>query len=145
MLMPKQLMILAIAPFILIPAAGIIAMKINLEPQLTPNELKVLEFTEDEIGLTERETSAIKRALRSPMEIVTKETEAPLVTTKEEDKIDLKISMIVITKRGGMAIVNGMVVSVGDSVEGLKIARIEKNRILLDDNRGKRWIYIEGK
>ncbi len=144
MLMPKQLIVLAIAPFILIPAAGIIAMKINLEPQLTPNELKVLEFTEDEIGLTERETSAIKTVLRSPMEIVTKETGAPLVTT-EEDKIDLKISMIVITKRGGMAIVNGMVVTVGDSVEGLKIARIEKNRILLNDNRGKRWIYIEGK
>ena len=52
------------------------------------------------------------------------------------------LSLIVIIGKSRMAIIKGVVVKEGDSIDGVKIARIETDRVLLKD-KTTQWLYME--
>ena len=59
-----------------------------------------------------------------------------------ENKPETNISLIVISGEEKMAVIDGRTVKEGDSIGGMRIAKIESNRILLQD-RSSQWLYIK--
>lgn len=97
------------------------------------------------IEIPERQTFIVKN-LKSPIEIVkaTKVSPPTLAIADVEKPLELKVSMIVIGEKK-MAIVNGIIVNEGASINGMKVVEIAKDRILLKGAKGgKRWVYLEG-
>lgn len=52
------------------------------------------------------------------------------------------VTMIVVNNDNRMAIINGIVVKEGDKINSSAVVKIEKNRVLLKDKRGPRWLTI---
>ena len=59
-----------------------------------------------------------------------------------ENKPETNVSLIVISGEKKMAVIDGVTVKEGDSIGGMRIAKIESNRILLQD-RSSQWLYIK--
>jgi len=60
----------------------------------------------------------------------------------EKNYNDNAISLIVVNGKRKMAIIRGVIVTEGDSIDGMRIAKIEPDRILLK-NKTERWIFLE--
>ncbi|MFN3479874.1 MAG: hypothetical protein ACK415_05765 [Thermodesulfovibrionales bacterium] len=139
-------------PFLLIIISLAAVKFINFKPALTSEEMKILGFVSDRMDIEERRPFEVDRDLGSPIEIARKKefpstalsTVAPQVSAEAEKPLELKISMIVVSEGRRMAIVNGLVVKEGDGVGIARIAKIEKNRILMAERQRTRWIYMEG-
>lgn len=139
-------------PFLLIIISLAIVRLINFKPALTPEEMRILRFVPEKMDIEDRRPFEVDRDLGSPIEIVKKKgfppaplsTVAPQVPAEAEKPLELKISMIVVSEGHRMAIVNGLVVKEGDGIGIARIARIEKNRILIAERQKTRWIYMEG-
>jgi hypothetical protein len=153
--MGKKLKIQIVLPFLLILISLSTMRLINFKPAITPSERQILEFIPEMLEIDERQPLIISEDLKSPIEIVKTPAKGfpsiPLSALvpemeAEEESYRLNASMIVISKRK-MAIMNGLVVKEGDSIGGMKILKIEKDRILLKDFSQKdkvRWVYLEG-
>jgi hypothetical protein len=54
-----------------------------------------------------------------------------------------KVSLILINENIKMVIIDGKVLKIGDVIDNQRIARIEKNRVLLKNKEGEKWLLIE--
>lgn len=157
-------------PFLLIIVSLFAAKIISFKPTLTPAEMRMLGFVPEKIDIRGKEPFTVSRDLKSPFEMakappagypsvplsaVAPQTPAGAKPHLEPAKppSELRVSMILVTEGRRMAIVNGLVIKEGDSVAGMRVTKIEKNRILLkevkpspDDKPAEtRWIYLEEK
>lgn len=152
-------------PFLLIIISLFAAKIISFKPTLTPAEMRMLGFVPEKIDIREKEPFTVSRDLKSPFETakappgypsvplsaVAPQTPAGAKPHLEPAKppSELRVSMILVTEGRRMAIVNGLVVKEGDGIATMRIAKIERNRILLKEVDGKpaetRWIYLEEK
>jgi len=64
--------------------------------------------------------------------------------TNKAGKRDLRVSLIVISDKKNIAVVNGRFLTEGDDIMGLKVKRIEKERILLA-GREEFWENLESR
>lgn len=62
---------------------------------------------------------------------------------KEGGPKQTKVSLIMINERGRMAIIDGVVVRQGDRFHKSKVARIEKDGVLLKHTEGEKWLRIQ--
>ncbi|GAB4416304.1 MAG: hypothetical protein OHK0032_12370 [Thermodesulfovibrionales bacterium] len=149
--MDRNMKIKIALPFLLIIISLAAVKLINFKPALTPEEIRILGFVPERMDIEERQPFEINKDIRSPIEIVKKKefpstplsAVAPQVSEPEKP-LELKISMIVVSEGRRMAIVNGLVVKEGDGISSAKVAKIEKNRILIAERQKTRWIYMEG-
>lgn len=154
-MMNGRLKILAVLPFLVVIASFITTKVVNFESVLTAKEKQVLEFVPGKIEVIERQALVVKNDLKSPIEIIKSTLSrdfpskplsviAPRIARDEGEKIiEGIVSLIVIGGERKIAIVNGVVVKEGDSVGGMEIAKIEKDRILIKSN-GTKWLHLEG-
>lgn len=150
-MMDRNMKIKIALPFLLIIISLAAVKLINFKPALTSSEMRILGFVPDRMDIEQRRPFEVDRDLGSPIEIAGKKefpsaplsTVAPQVSAEAEKPLELKISMIVVSEGRRMAIVNGLVVKEGDSVGIARIAKIEKNRILIVERQKTRWIYME--
>ena len=121
----------------------------SFSPQLTGDERAVLEFAPANATLAPRTWHPVSLscpvstvaaiAPASPRQIaLVKEKTRTRVTRVHPD-----ISFILHDDTGGMAIVDGVVVKEGSSFNGGRITRIESNRLLLENKKGKQWLSME--
>lgn len=162
--MDRRMKIQMALPFLLIIVSLFTVKIISFNPTLTPGEMRMLKFVPEKIDIRERQPFTVSRDLRSPFEMAKAPPSgypsvplfavAPQTPAEAKPHLEaLKVSMIVLSEGRRMAIVNGLVIREGDSVAGMRVTKIEKNRILLkevkpspDDKPAEtRWIYLEEK
>lgn len=150
-------------PFLMIIVSLLTMRFISFKTPMTPGELRMIGYVPEEIEMQERQPFIVERELKSPFGIVKTPTVgypsvslsalAPEVPEEIKPPPELKVSLILVTEGRRMAIMNGLVVKEGDSIAGMKIEKIEKNRILLkefrpsriDKQEETRWVYLEEK
>ncbi len=154
-----MLMILGALPFFLIPAAFFASMKIDpVWTALSPQERTLFDYAPEEdriIGLKTDEQPKEAFVMDAGFFKVKKKggTNAKVIredrgTTVKKDGSGKKggaaeLTLLVFNGERSMAVINGAVVRRGDTVEGMTVKRIEKDRVLVLD-KNLRWIYMEG-
>lgn len=144
--MEGRLKILAVLPFLLVIVSFITTKVVNFESALTAKEKEVLEFTPEKIEVVERQALVVKNDLKSPIKTIKSTLSRdfpPEPLSVIAPQSEGTVSLIVIGEEKKIAIVNGAVLKEGDSVNGMKIAKIEKDRILIKSN-GTKWLHLEG-
>lgn len=154
--MDRKMMIQIALPFFLIIMSLIISKFITFQPLLTTKEMGILNSVPDKINLNERQPLMLSEDLKSPMEMIKAPAKgfpsiplsaiAPQTSAEVEKPSEIKVSMIAVSEQKKIAIVSGIVTKEGDSISGMKVLRIEKDRILLKDirqNGGTKWAYLE--
>ncbi|MBI5641415.1 MAG: hypothetical protein HZA17_13425 [Nitrospirae bacterium] len=146
-------------PFLLLIAAGLLLETVYINSPLTPAEMQIYGFTPVQLDLTainERSFRDLEHPIARrpssgrPFPSTPLSSLAPPKAAAKAAGPAPRVSMIVVGEGRKIALVNGHVVREGDSVGGMRISRIEKQRILItqsaDENTGPGavWVYLEG-
>jgi hypothetical protein len=143
----KQVLII-ISPVVVTFFCAIALSHIKFKPSLSPSEQGLTGFSYQKVQIIRRQPLAVI-AIDSPIrvEAVSPRVGYPQVPLENvapiEPEIEIKVSFILINGGRKMAIINGMVVKEGDVFNHNRVAKIEKNRVLIKDKKGERWIAIE--
>lgn len=143
----KQLLII-IAPVVITFICMIALSHIKFKPSLSPLEQTLYGFSYQKLQIIKRQAVTIT-TLDSPIYVedfplktgypqVPLEKVAPLETEPE-----IKVSLILINGGRKIAIINGNVLKEGDVFNQNTVAKIEKNKVLIKDTKGERWIKVE--
>ncbi len=111
---------------------------------------KLSESEREALALTPSELMQKMRVSRVPIESFVSGSfppealEALVPETALEPEFTIKdgLSLIVVTEKSRMAIINGIVVKEGDSIDGVKVVKIEHRRVLLK-NKTAHWLHME--
>jgi hypothetical protein len=144
--MDRKSGILIMLPLVLIIAFVVAAYQIPLKGALSGFETEMLTFTPSDLKVRIKQITHKIRELDGHFDF---ESIVADDATKNEDDLvkengynDTGLSLIVISGKKKMAIMNGKLVKEGDSINGMKIARIEEKKILLK-NKSSQWIYLK--
>ncbi len=140
--------ILIALPLVLIVILGIGATYIPFQIALSGPEERVLNFKPDNLEISKQKEVIISSNLHSPVDF-----KLPAAASEPEDKDDLvaeldyndtdkNLTLTVISGDRKMAVINGSLRKVGETVNGMKIARIEPGKVLLK-NKKSQWLYIK--
>ncbi|OGP15673.1 MAG: hypothetical protein A2052_07360 [Deltaproteobacteria bacterium GWA2_54_12] len=146
--------IIVAAPFALIPLAAVTGKSVSFEKMvLKPNELTVLEYSssgQENTGIIERARHAVsmKIAKFNPFLAVDENSGSPVRSEQDEasgqaDDGQLRVTLTVLNAGGNMAVINDRLMREGDSIRGMRVKRIENNRVLMI-NRQSVPVYLEG-
>lgn len=144
--MDNKTKILIAFPFVFVTALFIAANYFPFKGGLTDIEDRVLAFTPASLSIKERPAVSVSGEIKSPIDFsspavsASVEKEGDLVP--EMDYNDTYLSLIVISGKRKMAIIKGSLVREGESIDGMKIARIEPDRVLVK-NKTEKWLYLE--
>jgi len=135
-----------------IPVAAIIIIfmisKIKFAPSFSPVEQKVFSFTyENTPRITEKKQSLISSA-KNPIDLTkTSEQGFPRASLEETvpppSAMGERISFILVNRNKKLAIIDGKLVHEGDKVDNHIVARIEKDKILLKNREGEKWLKLD--
>ena len=149
------------APFLLAMAALFAVKMIDLKLSLTPSEMRIREYVQEDVLFQKKNgrQAIIADNLKSPIEIssgpgkeyppVPLNEIAPQHGQTEAVSSEFKVSMIIISNKSRMAIVNGEVVGEESVIEKKIVKKIEKDRVLiaghgLKDNKfSSTWFMLE--
>ncbi len=133
-------------PIVLLVLLAISADYIPLIQELSVVEQQILEFTPDQLKINEKQKVPISRNLHSPIDFksVPAEQQAKLGDdlVQQFDYNDKSLSLVVISDKKKMAVINGRLFKEGETVDGTKIAKIEPGRVLLK-NKTSQWLHVE--
>lgn len=152
--MNKRQKIFFILPYALIIASIFVVQMVSFSSMLTPEESQLLEFYpegtvmvekmgyDDTINISKRVKSPIKivKAYKVPKAILPLKTEKTLTKKKASPFL---VTMIVISEKRKMAIINNRIVNEYDLINNVKVARIEQNRVLLKEKKTMWWEYLK--
>jgi hypothetical protein len=138
--------------FISIPLAAILIIflvsKVTFDLSLSPLEKKLFYFNyESTPKIIERIPAPVK-SIKSPI-VISKLPErgfpdAPLISvTPPLSGADRKVSLIFVNRDRKMAIIDGNLLHEGDVFDHHRIARIEKDKVLLKNKEGEKWLKLE--
>lgn len=143
--MNNKLKILIAFPFVFAIILFVIAGYVPFKAGFTETEDRILAFIPSDLEIKERQAVLLSKEIKIPINFSAPDKgEHPV---KEDDLVqeidynDSKLSLIVVSGNRKMAIIKGALVREGDNIEGMKIARIEQDRVLLK-NKTERWLYL---
>ncbi len=144
----KQIILLTL-PFVAVSLAVFALSYVKFKPALLPMEQKLSGLAYEKVKIIRRQPLVVTAA-DSPIALEKQASlrrdypQAPLSTVAPPAAAEeMKVSFILINGGRRMAIINGVVVNEGDTVNQKKVAKIEKNRVLIKDERGERWIRVD--
>ena len=132
-------------PVILIIILVLIANSIHFKGKFSEIEMQTLKFTPSDIMLKQRERAQVSEDLKSPIDFTHAGSQGLFPTVALDTlapQAEGGLSLVVISGKSRMAIIKGIVVKEGDSIGGVKIVRIETDRVLLKD-KTTQWLYME--
>lgn len=145
--------ILLVLPFVAVSLAVFALSHVKFKPALLPVEQRLSGLAYEKVKVIRRRQPLVVSAADSPIALekqtslrpdypqVPLSTIAPLAP--QEPQVGMKISFILISGGRKMAIIDGKVVNEGDMFNQKKVAKIEKNRVLLKNKQMEEWIKIE--
>ena len=144
--MDRKTGILIVLPLVLIIVFVVAAYQVSLKGALSRFETEMLAFTPSDLKVRIKQITHKIRDLDGYFDfesiVADDATENEDDLVKENGYNDTGLSLIVISGKKKMAIMNGKLVKEGDSINGMKIARIEEKKILLK-NKSSQWIYLK--
>jgi len=121
--------------------------KINFGLALSPSEMKLYTFRYENIPKIAERSPARVSSLKSPIVLSrsSKEfPETPLAELSPPPSMEEKrVSMILVNRNKKIAIIDGRLVKEGDVIDQNRIARIEKDKVLLKNKEGEKWLKLE--
>ncbi len=144
--MDNKIKILIAFPFVFVIILFVIANYIPFKTELTETENHILAFMPSAPAINEKQKITVSNKLKVPINfspvLVEKIQASGSTIVPEIEHSDSNLSLIVISGKRKMAIIRGVLVREGDIIEGMKIAKIEGERVLLK-NKTERWLYLE--
>jgi len=134
--------ILIILPVVFIVICAAAAFYIPFDRTVTDVEMQVLNFIPSSLKVVS--TPVIVRALKGegPFDFASAQPVTDHAAEHLGKEQGATVSLIVISGDSRMAVIDGMTVQEGDSIRGMRIAKIESDRILLQ-NRSSQWLYLK--
>jgi hypothetical protein len=149
--------------FILLPLAAILIIflvsKVKFDLSLSPLERKLFNFNyESTPKIVERIPTSVK-SIKSPIVISTlperKFPGAPLISVAPPlsdadgnvsaplSGADKKVSLIFVNRNRKIAIIDGTLLHEGDFLDRYRLERIEKDKVLLKNKEGEKWLKLK--
>ena len=123
---------------LLAAAAGLV----SFEKSMSETEHLLLDFIKADLKVKDRQDTKLTRDLKGPFAFNVKQAIARDDKVAQIDYNDKSLSLVVISDNSKMAIIGGQVVKEGDSVYGLKVKKIEPERVLIKNKKAE-WLYLE--
>jgi hypothetical protein len=131
-----------VLPLAFIVVCAALAVYLPFDSVVSDAETEVLDFSPAALKIFRKTMIARTIPRESPFDFADVKPFHVNEGPHDIQKSGASVSLIVISGKEKMAIIDGRTVKEGDFVGGLKIARIESDRILLKD-RSSRWLYIK--
>ncbi len=133
-------------PFVFIIILLVAANYIPLASEPSETEGQILAFIPAGLSIKDSPMVSVSGEIKSPIEFLA--APAELDQGKKDDIVaeisynDSDLSLIVVSGARKMAIIKGLLVREGDSIDSLKIAAIEPDRVLIK-NKTEKWLHLE--
>ncbi len=153
--MNKKLAIMIILPYCVVFLSFLIIREIEFNAGLTPEEMKVLDYSSDVPEIKEKTSEIIDSSLKNPFgssvmiepkdfPVLQLSVNAPgIISTEKIDFSSYYVSLIVISKGEKLAIIKDKVVKEGERIDGIRVSKIEDKRVLLSKNHLSKWLRLE--
>ncbi len=158
--MDKRIVIIVSLPYALFLLAWILALFIPLEMELTATERRILNYKPDKMFKKFIEKLEYKPAelmavdFNNPFTFAIPEIpEQPkpveilpgldLTGEPEFDEASYSVTAIVIGNEKRYAVINGVLVKEGSTLDGYEVKKIDKKRVFLIVGDRPRWIHLE--
>jgi hypothetical protein len=138
--------------FISIPLAVILIIflisKVKFDLSISPLEKKLFNFNYESTPKIIERIPAPQKSIKSPI-VISKLPErgfpdVPLISiTPPLSGADIKVSLIFVNRNKKMTIIDGKLLQEGDVFDHHRIARIEKDKVLLKNKEGEKWLKLE--
>ncbi len=142
----RFLMMLAI-PFAALAASFFAAQLINFSPPVSSREQGLIALPEEGVLLPFRapeQAASLPNLFRGEGADGKEYPGTPLAALAPAGvNAEPALSFILINNTRRLAILNGKVVTEGESVDGARVMRIEKKRVLLKSKGGQEWLALE--
>ncbi|MBF0327977.1 MAG: hypothetical protein HQL10_02355 [Nitrospirae bacterium] len=152
-----------IVPLLLLPLGYYLSKKINVGTSLAPAEKSVQSFKQDDVKVVAQEIAADAKNIQSPIELKIPEKKVAekkgskksypkdslAAITAQADKIKepveevIKLNLTLTRQDKKMAVINGNLVQEGGQFQDTKVEKIERNKVLLKDKKGEKWLIME--
>ena len=138
--------------FVLIPVAALMIIltssKTKFAPSFSPAERNVFNFAYGRIpNISERQPLSVS-SIRNPVDLrqggeqgFPKTALAEMVPPPET--AEKRVSFILVDQKKKLAIIDGKFVHEGDVIDKHRIARIEKDKVLLKGKEGEKWLKLD--
>lgn len=113
-----------------------------LKGELSEAERQALASTPSDIIIKQTLRGRVESFVQGSFPPVALEALVPQEAPEADFTIKDGLSLIVVGERSRMAIIKGIVVKEGDSIDGMKVAKIEPRRVLLK-NKTTHWLNME--
>lgn len=143
--MDNKIKIFIAFPFVFIIILLVAANYIPLASEPSEMEGQILAFSPAGLSIKERPMVSVSGEIKSPIEFIAALASGP---GKKNDIVaeisynDSDLSLIVVSGARKMAIIKGLLVREGDSIDSLKIAAIEPDRVLIK-SKTEKWLHLE--
>jgi hypothetical protein len=136
----------------LIPVAAVIIVLTSamakFAPSFSPAEQKIFNFTYERVpDISERQPLSVS-SIRNPVDLrrageqgFPKTALAEMVPPPET--AEKRVSFILVNQKKRLAIIDGKFVHEGDVIDNRKIAKIQKDKVLLKGKEGEKWLKMD--
>jgi hypothetical protein len=135
-----------------IPAVALIIIfmisKVKFAPSFSPVEQKIFSFNYENIPRITKIRQSLVISVKNPIG-PTKVSERGFPKASLEEILpsqaatEKRISFILINQKRNLAIIDGKLVHEGDKVDNHIIAKIEKDKVLLKNREGEKWLRLD--
>jgi uncharacterized protein YjiK len=140
--MDNKTKMLLLLPPVFILVCIIAATSIPFDQSLTESESQILDFSSSELNISNKQKKRIATYMQGPFNFSSRSDQKPKDKVSDIDYNDNSLTLTVIGDSDRMAIINGEIVKEGDILDGMKIQRIETERVLIK-NKNAGWLYLE--
>jgi len=140
--MNNKTKMLLLLPPILFVLCVIAAGSLPFDQSLSESESQILDFISSDLKIIEQQKSRIVKNIKGPFDFAKHSGPVQNVKVSKLDYNERSLSLTVITDNARMAVINGEPVKEGDIVDGMKIKKIEPERVLVK-NKTAKWLYLE--
>jgi len=121
---------------------AVLALYVPFDNAVSDAELEVLDFRPSALKILTKTLIARTSSREGPFDFTYAKSAPKHDSSHGNNKPETSVSLIVISGKNRMAIIDGRTVKEGDSIGGMRIAKIESDRILLQD-RSSQWLYLK--
>ena len=149
----NKLDLLIIGLPVLVILSLLVVSQVTFGVALSPQEQALLDFRSESIPrMVQRNPPALAR-VASPIPLVMASEKdypqellgdiAPAKGGNPTEERQLAVSLIVVGRGKKLAIISGVVTKEGDVIDQQRVVRIERDRVLLKDKEGERWLRLD--
>ena len=143
----KIIVFLALIPVVAVMII-LISTRAKFAPFFSPVEQKVFNFSYERIpNISERQPLSVS-SIKTPIDLrrggeqgFPKTALAEMVPPPET--AEKRVSFILVNQKKRLAIIDGKFVHEGDVIDNHKIAKIEKDKVLLKGKEGEKWLKMD--